>query len=223
MIKIIFYIFLIYPLQSYSIYKGQNTSVGLLISSDTTALDDWQSARFVGLFFVENIFIIPEYEYKFPYDVRDLVNQGDYWESKIFYNRNQKYKINIKLLNLKILKWYKGKPPETDYIYSISQSVTEDLKQGNRAIISFYRLLDDSKSKPDDVLEIGYKIKDFKEYTGSPFVYSYINKYIPVFKILEDKEHNFFVSGCVDGLTEKPLKDFPLTKFEINGGGRSMM
>ena len=208
-----FLFFLIYPLQSHSIYTKNNTSVGLLTSTDTTALDDWQSAKFVGLFFVEDIFVIPEYEHKFPYDVRGLINQGDYWESTVFYKRHQLYKVKIKLLKLKALKWYKGKaPPETDYIYSVSQSVTESLQPGNKAIISFYRLLDKSKSNEDIVLGIGYNIKNFKEHTENPFVYAYIDSFVHVFKVLEDKKHNLFVSGCVDGLTEKPIKELSFNR-----------
>ena len=214
MIKLIFFFFLIYPLQSHSIYIKHNTSVGLLTSTDTTALDDWQSSGFVGLVFVEDIFIIPEYEHTFSYDIRGLVNQGDYWESKVVYNRHQKYKIKIKLLKLKILKWYKGNPPETDYIYSVSRAVTESLQPGNKAIISFYGWLDNAHSSQDVDWTIDYNIKDFKEYAGSPFVYAHIGGFVPVFKVLEDEEHNLFVSGCVDGLTEKPLKDFPLIEFE---------
>ncbi len=216
MTRLIFYIFifLVYPLPSHSIYVKQNTVVGSLVSTDTTVLDDWQSAKFVGLVFVEDIFIIPEYEHTFPYDIRGLVNQGDYWESKVVYNRDQKYKIKIKLLKLKILKWYKGDPPETDYIYSVSRAVTENLQPGNEAIISFSGWLDNANSSQDVDWKTAYNIKDFKEYAGSPFVYADISKFIPVFKVLEDEEHNLFVSGCVDGLTEKPLKNISLIEFE---------
>ena len=206
-----FFLFLIFPVfQSHPVYIKQNTSVGLSVSTDTTALDDWQSQKFVGLFLLEDVFIIPEYEYKFPYDFREITNRGEYWESVIAYNVNQKYKINLKLLKLKVLKWYKGQPPESDYIYSISQSVTEGLQSGDQVIISFYKFSDNFNHG----IVMGYDIKDFKEYTGSPFVYYYINNFIPVFKVLEDEKHQLYVSGCVDGFTNEPLKNFPLIKFE---------
>lgn len=204
--KKILYLFLIFPISlSYSVYIKQDTLVGLSVSADTTTLDDLQSQKFLGLFFVEDILNIPEYEYKFPYDFRDIINRGEYWESIIVYKANQKYKMNLKLL-----KKYKGQFPESEYIYSISQNVTDDLQSGDQAIISFYKFSDHFNQG----LIMGYDIKDFKEHIGSSFFYYYINNFIPVLKLIEDENDQVFISGCLDGFTHKPLKNPSLSNFE---------
>ena len=185
--KILFLFFLPFSL-THAVFIKQNTLDGLSVSADTTTLDDLQSSKFLGLFYVEDILNIPEYEYKFYYDFRDLINRGEYLERVIVYKMNQKYKMNLKLLKLKLLKKYKGQFPESDYIYSISQNVTEGLQPGDLAVMSFYKFSDLNHG-----VVLGYDINNLKEHIGNSFFYYHINKFIPVLPVIEDENHQLFI------------------------------
>lgn len=205
----VLFIVLISPSLAHSIYiKNKND----LVSSDTTVLDDWQSVQNIGVFFVEEIMTSPEYETQFTSDIYDIFNMNnEYWLYDILYKSEETHKIKLKLLKLKVLKWWKGPPPQTEYIYSISYNVSHHLKPGDRAIIAIHKWLDTSNSSHIEIM--GYNIKNFEKNIGHSFLYAYMETHIPIFRI-EDNDKEDIVFGCIDGLAKKPFHNIPLKKLE---------
>lgn len=182
-----------------------------MASTDTTALDDWQSTKNTGLFLVEDISVSPEYSARFESDIYDLTDKGDYWEFSVVYKANETYSLQIKLLKLKTLRRWKGEIPP-NYVYSVSRGVTDHLQKGDLAVISIHRFTDTAEHGSVNVMN--YNIKNFEQAAGGPFIYASIDNMTPVFRVLENKRGELFISGCVDGLTKRPLRKPLLTKVE---------